>query len=85
MASTAEGSVRRHRTWRLYVGSAFVCLVIVALLVGAWMLYRGMAVAALRRFSLRFHPIAKQLGDLGGASRIRGRSICMPIMLAMDV
>lgn len=45
MVSMAEVSGARRRTWRWYIGFAFVALVICALLVGAWMIYTGITVS----------------------------------------
>ena len=45
MANATEPVGARHRTWQWYIGFALVGLVIVALLVGAWMLYSGIAVS----------------------------------------
>ena len=45
MASSADISVARPRTWRWYAGFTLVALIIVAMLVGAWMLYAGITVS----------------------------------------
>ena len=45
MELAAATSGVRRRTWRWYIGFALACIVVMALLVGAWMLYTGITVS----------------------------------------